>query len=198
MLNTFSRFITIQEVVGMSIIKPTQEYYLLNSERLSFTPLTNKHISLWEIFFHNNQTEQFLGFKGSTKTALQKAEFWIERQIDREKNNEFGQLAFIEKESGQFIGLGGIIPREIEGKQEYEVSYSLLREAWGKGFGKEAATFFRDYMFNERNCDSVISIIHIENQASINVAEKNGMQISLETTFMDMPVFVYRAFPNKL
>jgi len=182
----------------MSIIKPTKEYYQLNSERLIFVPLTNKHISLWEAFFQNNPTERFLGFEGSTKNALQKAEFWIERQIDRKKNNEFGQLAFIEKESGQFIGLGGIIPREIEGKQEYEVSYSLLRNFWGKGFGTEAAIFFRNYMLNETNCDSVISIIHKENQSSINVAEKNGMQISLETTFMDMPVFVYRAFRSKL
>ena len=193
----FSLFITIHEAAGMSIIRPTKEYYELDSERLIFVPLMNKHVPLWEAFFHNNPTERFLGFEGSTKTALQKAEFWIERQIDRKKNNEFGQLAFIEKESGQFIGLGGIIPREIEGKQEYEVSYSLLLNFWGRGFGTEAAIFFRNYMLNERNCNSVISIIHKENQASINVAEKNGMQISLETSYMDMPVFVYRTFLNK-
>ena len=198
MRDLYSLFTIQQKTAGMSIIKPSENYYQLSSERLNFIPLTNEHVPLWEKFFHNNPTERFLGFEGSTQSAYEKAAFWIGRQTDRKKNNDFGQLAIIEKKSGQFIGLGGIIPREIEGKQEYEVSYFLLREAWGKGLGTEAAILFRDFMLNEANCESVISIIHIENQASINVAEKNGMQISLETTFMDMPVFVYRAFPNKL
>lgn len=174
----------------MTIIKPTNEYYNLNSERLSYVPLTSEYVNQWETFFHNNPTERFLGFEGSTKSALEKAQFWIGKQIERKKNGGFGQLAIIEKSTGNFIGLAGIIPREIESKQEYEVSYSLLQNSWGKGYATETAVSFKEFMLTK--CTSVISIIHKENKPSINVAKKNGMSISGETTFMDMPVFVYR------
>ena len=189
-------FITHQKTDGMSIINPTEEYYLLESSRLRFIPLTEKHVPLWALFFENNPTERFLGFEGSIKSAFEKAQFWVEKQMDRQKNGEFGQLAIIEKESGQFIGLGGIITREINKISNYEVTYSLFKEVWGKGFGTETAIFFKDFMFRTTNCTSVISIIHRENEASIHVAEKNGMSISEELTFMDMPVFIFRNTPS--
>ena len=192
MQRVLAHCILVCKTDGMSIIKPSQQYYELNSLRLSFVPLTKEHVSQWEVFFHDNPTERFLGFEGSPLNSLEKADFWINKQIERKENEEFGQLAIIEKSTGRFIGLGGIIPREINGQQEYEVTYSLLQNAWGNGFATETAVFFKDYMLANSNCTSVISIIHIENQASINVAIKNGMFISDEIVFMDMPVFVYK------
>lgn len=176
----------------MSIIKPTDNYYNLFTDRLLFVPLKEKHIDVWANFFVDNPTERFLGFEGSTKTPFEKAELWINKQIERRTNNEFGQLAIIEKKSGQFIGLGGIISRNINNKQEFEITYSILKNYWGIGYATELAIFFRDFMFIEKNCFSVISIIHVDNEASINVARKNGMSVSSETTFMDMPVYIFR------
>lgn len=176
----------------MSIIKPTENYYKLFTDRLLFVPLNKKHINIWANFFVDNPTERFLGFQGSTKTSFEKAELWINKQIERKINNEFGQLAIMEKESGQFIGLGGIISRNINDKQEFEITYSILKSYWGRGYATELATFFRDFMFSKKTCFSVISIIHVDNEASINVARKNGMFVSSETTFMDMPVFIFR------
>lgn len=177
----------------MSTIKSNDNYYLLETERLRFNSLKKEHCALWEPFFVNNPTERFLGFEGSTKSNAEKAAFWINKQIDRENNQEYGQLAIIEKSSGKFVGLAGVIPREINGKQEFEVTYSLLQNYWGKGFATEAARFFKDYILTNNVCSSAISIIHVENEASINVAAKNGMVPTSTLEFMEMPVVIYRS-----
>ena len=178
---------------GMSTIKPTDNYYHVETERLKFISLKKEHCALWEPFFVNNPTERFLGFEGSTKSNAEKAEFWINKQIDRENNQEYGQLAIIEKSSGKFVGLAGIIPREINGHEEFEVTYSLLQNHWGKGFATEAARFFKEFILANGIGSSAISIIHIENEASINVAAKNDMAPTLTLEFMEMPVVIYRS-----
>ena len=176
----------------MSTIKPNDTYYQLETERLKFISLNDAHIDLWKSFFINNPTERFLGFEDSTKSNLEKSELWISKQVEREQNKEFGQLAIIEKSSGQFIGMAGIIPRVIYDKQEYEVTYSLFQKHWGKGFATEAAILFKNHILSFRACKTAISIIHIDNNASINVAIKNGMVAASQTKFMEMPVVIYR------
>tara|TARA_R110002072_G_C7973360_1_gene535047 strand:- start:4795 stop:5331 length:537 start_codon:yes stop_codon:yes gene_type:complete len=176
----------------MCTFRPEDSYYQVETERLAFIPLTKAHIKQWTAFFVDNSTERFLGFEGSDKSSEEKAEFWIQKQIDRKNKKEFGQLAIIEKISGEFIGLAGIIPRDIDGKEEYEVTYSLLFSSWGKGYATEAAVKFKEYMLENTAVASLISIIHKENDASIKVAKKNEMKISSEMTFMEMPVYIFR------
>ncbi|MBL1281256.1 MAG: GNAT family N-acetyltransferase [Fluviicola sp.] len=176
----------------MFTFKPEPSYYQIETERLSFVPLTEGHKLEWADFFIDNSTEHFLGFENSTKTAEEKAAFWVSKQIDRKNKHEFGQLAVIEKKSGDFIGLAGIIPRELKGVAEYEITYSFFAKVWGKGYATEAATTFKNYLFKNTTVKSVISIIHIENEASMKVAKKNEMVISDETSYMEMPVFIFR------
>ena len=105
----------------------------------------------------------------------------------------FGQVAALDKKTGKLVGVGGIIFRDLEAGGENEITYSLLQEHWGKGLGTALANHFRDYLKNVFGLDSVISIIHVENEASINVAKKNSMVVETEFEFMEMPVAVYRA-----
>ena len=173
--------------------KPAQNYYSLQSNRLTFRSFKEGDIQLWETFFENNPTLRFLGM-GHLKTSnKEKATSWVGRQIEREENGAFGQLAVLEKESNRFVGVGGIIERDLDGVQEFEITYSFLPEVWGKGYATELAIFFKNYAFEHINPPSVISIIHTENKASMNVARKNGMKKSGETTFMEMPVYIFRA-----
>ncbi len=178
---------------GMRIISPTENYYQQESDRLIFIPFSSDHKELWASFFIENPTERFLGFEHSTLTNGEKAHTWIQKQIERQANNEFGQLAVIEKSTQKFIGVGGVISRFINNAFEYEITYSLLPAFWGRGFGSELAIHFKTYMFHQTTCQSVISIIHVENEASKHVARKNGMQIDREDIFLEMPVYIYRA-----
>lgn len=168
------------------------------SERLLFRKLTEDDIPTWSSFFIDNDRTRFVGSHRFTHLDhVGKATNWIRNQMERYHDHDFGQLAVIEKETGKMIGVSGIIPREIDEKKEYEITYSLLPSAWNKGFASEAAIHFKEYAFANINCDSVISIIHVENEPSGNVARKNGMRKVLETEYMEMPVYVYRIMNDK-
>ena len=171
---------------------PTKEYFGQESERLSFRPLVVSDIDLWADFFNDNPSERFVAGDRLGTTPVEKATTWIMKQIDRMQNNQFGQLAVIEKETGKLIGLGGIIYRDMDDAEEFEVTYSLLPTCWGKGYATELAVHFKEFGFNHIDSPSLISMIHKENEPSMNVARKNGMVQTSEIFFLDMPICVFR------
>ncbi len=174
-------------------MKSTLSYYEQDaSERLSFRRLTLNDVELWSRFFENNDREQFLGPVNSELTNFQKANNWITRQIERYELNEFGQLAVIDQESNTLIGVGGIIPRDLDGKIEFEISYSLLPNKWGNGFATEIAKHFKNWAISNQLANSIISIIHVDNFPSKNVALKNEMKFDFSSFFMSIPVEIYR------
>jgi RimJ/RimL family protein N-acetyltransferase len=166
------------------------QYFEQESERLIFRKLTPNDIKSWEDFFDNNNRLHFLGIDTS-KTKEELAKTWIKRQFERYRDEGLGLLATIEKNSGLFIGMVGIIPREIDGNPEFEIAYSLKPLFWRKGYGTEMATQMKSFGRENGISKDFISIIHKENYDSRNVASKNGMTILKETTFLDMDVFIY-------
>ncbi len=177
----------------MTFTKPEDNYYLQQSSRLSYRPLEQEDIPLWHPFFIDNPGLRFVGANADDLSPVEKSAKWINRQLERAENGEFGQLAVCLKDTGTFIGVGGIISREMHGNEDFEITYSLLQEHHGKGYATELARYFKSYAFNHLSTPSVISIIHTENEASMNVARKNGMLPVEETTFMDFPVYIFRA-----
>lgn len=174
-------------------MKSSANYYnQKESERLIFRKLTLDDVDLWSKFFENNDREHFLGPVNSELSNFEKSKNWITRQIERYVISEFGQLAIIEKETSQMIGVGGIIPRELEGKLEYEITYSLLPNKWGKGYATELSSHFIDWAFKNQLTTSLISIIHIDNFPSKNVALKNGLKFDFQSIFMTIPVQIFR------
>jgi ribosomal-protein-alanine N-acetyltransferase len=175
----------------MSITKPKTSYYEQSSDRLLFRSLTLEDLPLWMPFFNQEEYHRYLG-QDISKPAEERAKVWIDRQIQRKKDGTFGQLPVIEKSSGQFIGVGGIIHRELYGNDDLEITYSLLPEFWGKGYAQELAKHFIDYAKTETDVQSVMSMIHPENEASKKVAAANGLTFDRMAKFMRIPVEVYR------
>ncbi|MCH2229483.1 MAG: GNAT family N-acetyltransferase [Crocinitomicaceae bacterium] len=171
--------------------KPSVKYYNQESERLIFRAIKMDDAVRWSSFFINNPTQKYVGTDQLRIPPLEKAQKWLGMQIKRQKNKTYGQLAVIDKNTNRFIGVGGIIERNIKQSKEYEITYSLLPSSWGKGFATELALHFKKYAFENIKTNSVISMIHKENKASINVAIKNGMSQSDEINFMEMDLFIY-------
>ena len=97
--------------------------------------------------------------------------------LNRYKENGSGLQGLILKDTGEFIGMCGLLRQDVGGKEEIEVGYHLLRKYWGKGYATEAAQKFRDIGFQDKWADTIISIIHPLNFASKNVARRNGMTL---------------------
>lgn len=166
------------------------EYFNQESERLTFRKLTKNDIESWKDFFEGNDRLHYLGIDLS-KTKDELAESWINKQLERYEKQGLGHLAVIEKDSGEFIGMGGILPRELEEKEVFEIAYSLKPKFWKKGYGTEIAKQMKIFGSENRIAKQFISIINKNNLESINVAKKNKMEVLYETEYLGMNVFIY-------
>jgi len=167
------------------------------TERLRIRPLQESDIKAWAKFFEGNESLKFFAFDPN-QPAEEKARKWIEKQLWRYKENQFGHLALTDKQSGNLIGQCGLLLQEVDGKPEIEIGYHVLPEFWGKGLATEAAKALKQFAWDNAVSDSLISIIHVDNIRSQRVAEKNGMQRTIKTEFQGKPVYIYRiAKPEK-
>lgn len=163
----------------------------LETPRLHTRFLTPGDKTTWLEFVNDPISITFFSNEGLNNSNF--AARWIDASIARYSNNGYGLQALIDKETGDFIGLCGLLLQELNGVDELEIGYHLLRKYWGHGFATEAAQMFRDYAFENEQASSVISIIHPLNFLSKAVATRNGMRLSQKGTFFrEKEVDVFR------
>lgn len=119
-------------------------------------------------------------------------EEWISRNRRRYSANGHGLWAMILKSTGELIGDCGVTVQPVDGIDELEVGYHLRRDHWGHGYATEAAQACRNWAFENRSAEYVISLIRPENLPSRRVAERNGMTLWKEVIWRDLPHCVYR------
>lgn len=169
------------------------KYLLINqeSERLRYRLLNENDFDLWLEFFNEEGIEQFIGMDDIPTPELRNKE-WFNKVKSRYNDDTGGLNALIEKETGEFIGQCGLLIQELDGVNELEIGYSILKQHRNKGYATEASQKCRDYAFEKRFTEHLISIIHEDNTYSKKVALNNGMKLWKKTTFWEMSVEVYR------
>lgn len=124
---------------------------------------------------------------------MERAEEWVERALYRYANGLYGVQALLLRDTGELVGVSGLITQEVDGNQELEIGYHLMKQHWGKGYATEAAQLFRDYGFERELAPSITSIIHPLNENSKRVARRNGMQlVSTNARFRDSEYNLFR------
>jgi [ribosomal protein S5]-alanine N-acetyltransferase len=159
--------------------------------RLKFRLLTVDDFDACIELFKDIEACRFLGID-KIETPKERCELWFEMTFERYQADLGGQNILIEKSTNKIIGQCGLLIRDIEGKQEFEIAYSILLEFRKKGFATESTEKCKNYAFANKFAESLISIIHTENVNSENVAIKNGMKKDKTTEFKGMPVNIYR------
>jgi len=87
----------------------------------------------------------------------------------------------IEKATNQIIGHCGFVDKDVDGRTEFDLTYVLVKSAWGKGYATEAATSLRDYAFGQLSLKRIIALIDPRNKASEHVAKKTGLYYERDT-----------------
>lgn len=167
-------------------------YLLTNqeTERLSFRKVTRNDFHAWLPFFDDKSVLKYFGIDASLpKREL--CENWFKKVFHRYDNHLGGMNAIILKASGELIGMCGLLIQTVEGVDRLEVGYSLLPKYRGKGYGTEAAIKCKNFAFENNLAKELISMIHIDNKASVNVAVKNGMQLERLLDYKGMPAKIY-------
>jgi len=160
------------------------------TERLIIRPLSELDIPVWTDFFLDQSYFEYIGL--DTKTdACDHSKNWISRQLKRYADNEYGLMALIAKDTMEMVGQCGLITMNIESSGELEVGYHIISRYKGNGYATEAASFFRDYVFENDLADIFIAIIHVDNIDSQAVAKKLGLRMERETICMKKPSYRY-------
>jgi [ribosomal protein S5]-alanine N-acetyltransferase len=169
-------------------------YFEQETARLYFRKVTLEDAKDWEEFFYENPNLRFLSItKNHDGEIPALSENWMSIQLERYEETGFGHLAAIDKATGEMIGQGGVLQKDLEGEVVHEVAYSIKPRFWRQGYATEIALNMKAYAQKHQVNDKVISIIHIDNVGSQKVAKNNGMDILKETTYREMPVYIFGA-----
>lgn len=107
------------------------------------------------------------------------------------RHPELGLWATIHKPSGQFLGRCGLLPWQIDGRDEVEVAYLIDKNFWGQGLATEAAGAIVRYAYERLGLQRLVCLIEEGNDASIRVAEKIGMRFERAAEDEHGPFLLY-------
>ena len=144
---------------------------MTESERLIFRPFTLDDLPM---LIEQRSDPDVIRYLGGTKLqnpdALSKR---IRFYMSCYESHGFGMCAMIWKPTGEMIGSAGLQP--LDGTDEIEVGYSMIKEYWGKGIGTEAARAWLNHGFRDAGLERIVAVAHTGNRASRHIMEKLGM-----------------------
>lgn len=116
------------------------------------------------------------------------------RYIDKNVNNYqvqgFGLYAMEMKDSGEVVGLCGLLKREY--LPAVDIGYALLPQFEGRGLALEACKLVMDIAVTKLEMDTVFAIVTPANARSISLLEKLGFSLEKEIIEGGEPLLVYK------
>jgi RimJ/RimL family protein N-acetyltransferase len=154
----------------------------LETERLVLREPEAGDLDAFAEIFADPDVNRYLGGRTQTRQEVRGS---IEAYIRHWEIYGVGPFTVVRKADAQILGRVGFLvwdPSDwshglrvdVAEPYETELGWALGREHWGHGYATEAARAARDWAFAERDLPRLISLINVENHASIRVAEKLG------------------------
>ena len=107
------------------------------------------------------------------------------------KKNGFGLYLVVLNETGESIGMCGLIRRD--GLEDVDIGYALLPRFWSQGYAVEAARAMKAYARDVMGLQRIVAITDPANEGSIRVLEKIGLQfekmVRLSADDIDLKLF---------
>ena len=150
---------------------------MLESERLIFRKFTLDDLPLLIEQRSDPEVNKFLGGpRLQNPEALSKR---IRFYMSCYESHGFGSCAMLWRPTGEMIGSAGIQP--LDGTDEIEVGYTMIKEYWGRGLGTEAARAWLTYGFTTAGLERIVAVAHTAHWASRHIMEKLGMKYEKES-----------------
>lgn len=164
----------------------------LTTDRLSIEPMELDHWEDYAAAWADPRMTEFIGGEPRNRNIswgkmLQGIGLW--------SLFGYGYWSFIERESGKFVGNGGLAQFE-RGIPELEncpeAGWAFAPDAWGKGYATEAMTAILGWADAEAKLAQTRCIIDPGNAASHKVATKLGFEKFAESRDVIGDLFIYR------
>ena len=116
---------------------------------------------------------QFIGDR-NVRTLEEAEQYLLNGNIRSYQEYGFGFYVVVVKETQESIGICGIVKRQ--GLDDIDIGFGFLPQFIGKGYGYEAASATLDFALNNLKIKRIVAIVNPENEASINLIKKIGLQ----------------------
>lgn len=164
---------------------------VIETDRLWLRQIDHNDVdSLMHLFSDSEAMKYFPGTRNREETIE-----WISKIVNGYEAEGYSFNACIRKEDNTFTGYCGLLLQEdVDGKDEVEIGYGLIRKYWHNGYASEAAIACKNYGFKALGLNKIISLIRPENTPSRKVAERNGMTVEKEVFRWGFTHLVYSAY----
>ncbi|NJK49338.1 GNAT family N-acetyltransferase [Candidatus Gracilibacteria bacterium] len=160
----------------------------IETKRLKGERINQSHWNLWLEMGSNSEVMATLGGIWSQEKAKEKMR-WNSEQW---RCYGHGQWMFFEKETGSFVGRGGIRKMNVNGKEEVELGYALMPKYWGQELAIEIGEKTLSIAFNKFHYPSVVCLTLVENKKSERVMQKIGFTFEDNIIHANLPHVLYR------
>lgn len=150
----------------------------LNAERLQ-----ERH---FDLLCRMHQNPRVMATLGGVRSAAQTREF-LDTNLAHWEQHGYGLWIFTAKESGRFVGRGGLRHAVVGGGDEVELAYALEAEFWGQGYATEMAEAIVGVGAAQHSLTNLVCFTLIENAASRRVMEKAGFAFEREIVHAGHP-----------
>jgi len=146
---------------------------VLETDRLILRQLSTEDAAFILELVNEPSFIQNIGDRG-VRTLEDARSYILRVAISSYEKNGFGLNLVMLKESGEAIGMCGLIKRD--GLEDVDIGYAFLPRFWSKGYASEAALAIKHYGRDIVGLKRLVAITDPENQGSIRVLEKIGLK----------------------
>jgi RimJ/RimL family protein N-acetyltransferase len=146
----------------------------IETERLLIRELRETDVDGAHRVYGDPEVMRYVGADGLPRTRKQSAA-GVARMMDGQRRNGFGLWAVELRETGEMIGVCGVVHVDGAGP-DVELVYEFQRSAWGKGYATEAARACLDAALGPLGLKRVVALAYRENAQSIRIMQKLGMR----------------------
>jgi RimJ/RimL family protein N-acetyltransferase len=155
----------------------------LETERLRLREPTDADVDALAAALADPDVMRYIG-DGRPRSA-DDAVRWVDNDRRGWQLDGFSKFVVVRRDDERVIGRVGLSAwdpatwahgtrADLGPGSEIELGWTLLRDAWGRGYATEAAVAVRDWALHDMRIPSLISLIHPDNKRSQAVARRLG------------------------
>jgi RimJ/RimL family protein N-acetyltransferase len=146
---------------------------VLETERLLLRQFSTKDAGFILRLLNEPSFIQNIGDRG-VRTLEDARAYLLNGPLASYAQNGFGLYLVVLKETGESIGMCGLIRRQ--GLEDVDIGYAFLPEFWSRGYAVESAEAVKAYARDVVGLKRLVAITDPANAGSIRVLEKIGLR----------------------
>ena len=149
----------------------------LETKRLLLRTLQNTDLIALATLWSDIEVTRFMGGPRDYQTIFK----ILQEDLNKNPASQFDLWPVVEKATGEVVGHCGILGKEVDDREEFELVYVFAKSIWRKGYATEIASSLKEYAFEQLGLNRIIALIDPLNPASSHVAQKVGFQYEKDT-----------------